>query len=333
MRESKILPDANRSANRRRKLERAGRHVPAVVVAAVITGTAVVSASIPPGEITSTTPVYDLAGNVQTVNERWSYSFSWGAIPVGHVTISGSELEIDGERRLGVHATGKTNSFIDLLWKYRLNAVGSIRLEPFGPGAFYSAEQERAKQKFTTIEFAPDQTIRSSRRKGDRLQEYEFKASNTFDFLSTTWLLLNLEYEIGQVYKVDTLTGTSRYLVNLEVADLDTIEAGGKQVQAYRLVATTSELTDPDETEHKHRGTSIWVTAERPRRLLKAEAKTFWGAIHLQLTKIENINDRGLGINVAAMPSLDGVDKIGDVSVDEAEERRPSTRPRYVGHR
>jgi hypothetical protein len=61
--------------------------------------------------------------------------------------------------------------------------------------------------------------------------------------------------------------------------------AMGRMVEAYRLLIRTNDLTDPDD-DHKHAGTYMWVSTAPPRRMLRAQAKTKWGAIYGELESI-----------------------------------------------
>ncbi len=243
---------------------------------------------IDPGKVEVETPVYRPDAEQGRVDEVWHYGFSWSGIPVGKISIENRTLAADEEhgRRLAIRAWGRTNSFVDLLWRYRLNARGTIRLDPFGPAEFYAEEEERKKKKVTRIEFSKDGVLSSERRKGDRVAKYSFEAPNTYDIVSTVFLTLSFDYEIGQEYLFDVFTGTSRYLVPIKVEAREEVKAAGEMVDSYRLLVSTRPLTDPED-KGKHRQTELWVSAERPRRLLKSRSKTFIGAVYVSLESIE----------------------------------------------
>jgi hypothetical protein len=254
-----------------------------------------------PGDVEISLPVYRPTNVVQNIEERWHYRFTWSAIPVGEVTMSAkTAVADDAGRVLEVGLRGRTNRFIDLLWRYRLDAEGTIRLDPFSPDEFDSEESEQGKHKVTKIHFDRDKMVHTYRRKGDRVTEYEFSAPNTHDMLSAVFLFLNLDYHSGEVFRVDALTGTARYLVTVRVMGREEIKVGGRNTPAYRLWVTTSELTDPDEDDANHRGTSIWVSDDRPRRLLKARSRTFVGAVTLELQSVEKISPTPAEVPAAA---------------------------------
>jgi hypothetical protein len=251
------------------------------------------AAAIEPGEVQVSTPVYQLPADVEWPDERWDYHFSWSGIPVGTLSIeAGGQPAEDGDtdggdsgKRLTVHVLGTTNSVVDLLWKYRLDARGVVAVRPFSPREFIIDETERRKDKFTHIRFDADRNVHSIRRKNDKTREYRFAGGNTFDILSTVFLILNLDYVLGDEFYVDTFTGTSRYLVTVNVDAKEEQLAAGASVPAWRLSVHTHELTDP-EKDGKHRETILWVSRDKPRRLLAARSKTFVGAIEVDLDAV-----------------------------------------------
>jgi len=261
-----------------------------------------VAEAIEPGEVQVSTPVYQLPADVEWPDERWEYHFSWSGIPVGRLSIEagrepagsddpGDDVS-DGDQRqhLTVRVLGTTNSVIDLLWKYRLDARGVVAVRPFSPREFIIDETERRKDKFTRIRFDADRNVHSIRRKNDKTREYRFAGGNTFDLLSTVFLVLNLDYVLGDEFYVDTFTGTSRYLVTVSVDAKEDTLAAGVSVPAWRLSVYTHELTDPEE-DGKHRETILWVSRDKPRRLLAARSRTFVGAVEVNLDAVVPAGD------------------------------------------
>jgi len=273
-----------------RRPSASARAVALVVASALTLAASVAWTRMGPGDVQVSLPVYRPTNDVERIGERWHYRFTWSAIPVGAVTMSARTTDAtDAGRVLEVGLRGRTNPFVDLFWRYRLDAEGTIRLDPFSPGEFESEESEQGKRKVTRIRFDRDERVHTYRRKGDRVTEYDFLAPNTHDMLSAVFLFLNLDYHTGDEFRVDALTGTARYLVTVRVEGREEIEVGGRNTPAVRLWVTTSELTDPDEDEANHRGTKIWVSDDRPRRLLKARSSTFIGAVTLELESVEEI--------------------------------------------
>ena len=53
-------------------------------------------------------------------------------------------------------------------------------------------------------------------------------------------------------------------------------------MEAWHLRLATRDLTEP-EAPNKHRGTSVWISEGRPRRLLRARTDTSVGPVTLEL--------------------------------------------------
>ncbi len=260
-----------------------------------------------PDEIGVVAPAYDVATQPTELSEMWRYGFYWKGLPVGAVDIAGAmETSPSGERMMRVRVDGRTNSFIDLIWRYRVEAGGTLRLDPIAPATYYARETEDTKQAVTRIDFDHTRRVKTFRRKGEKLKgQYEFDAPNTYEFLSTIWLLLNVEYETGKAYRIDALTGTARYLLEVVVQGREVIEIEDAPVDTFRLRATTREVTDPEnEIAKKHRETHLWVNTDWPRRLLRADVTTKWGTIRLELTGVTNIDHLPPVELVAAPPPL-----------------------------
>jgi hypothetical protein len=262
--------------------------VAAAVAIALVGVVGLARARMDPGEVQVSLPVYHPTHDLERFAESWHYRFTWNGIPVGSVTMSAATGgRVASERVLEVGLRGRTNDFVDYLWRYRLDARGTIRLDPFSPSEFVSEESEQGKAKLTEIRFDDSRQVRTFRKKGDRVTEHEFAAPNTHDMFSAVFLFLNLDFVVGQEFRIDALTGTARYLVTVRVEGRDEIVAAGRKTGAYRLWVETSELTDPDGDEANHRGTHIWVSDDRPRRLLRARSRTFVGSIYLELESVQ----------------------------------------------
>jgi hypothetical protein len=296
-----------------------GRVWPILAAFALVAPVWTALAKLNPAEIAVEAPVYSIRSGPVRPAETWVFDISWTGVPVGQATIevtadvlapsesavrlenSASSAALDaGDQNppaveniesgpsmdaIKVDITASTNSFIDFFWRYRLHARGKIETNPFAPGQFYSEELERSKQKRTTIEFDEQGNVTASRQKGEKITEHAFSAPNTYDMISTMFATLSFDYEPGAHYVFDTFTGTSRYLIEVFVRDRGPFETAGRTFDAWRLEVKTKGLTDPDETE-KHDTTSLWVTADEPRRLLGCRSEVFIGSVNVKLASL-----------------------------------------------
>lgn len=230
------------------------------------------------------TPVYRLAPDLPVHEGQQHYRLSWSGFPVARVRV---EMRPDAGG-VGVLILGATHPVIDWLWRYRFEGRGRVNTDPFAPAGFVVDECENREHQRTEIRFGEPgepgrkQRVRGLRHARGRIKEYVFDSSNTFDIPATVYLALNLDYLPGARFAVDTFTGKSRYLVEIQVEKRDAVRLGDQRLDAWRLRLVTRELTD-DDPEGRHRETHVWVTPERPRRLLRAVSRTFVGSILLEL--------------------------------------------------
>jgi hypothetical protein len=233
------------------------------------------------------TPVYVLPKDLPVPSGRHDYQLSWAGIPVGRVQVdmrpaaapdpgaSASAIEVD--------ILGATHPAVDWLWRYRFDGHGRVLTDPFAPGGFVVDECENGDHQRTEIRFREEGSgVRGIRFVRGRVKEYVFSSTNTFDLPSSVYLVLGLDYAEGARYALDAFTGKSRYLVTIAVDGREALAQGTRTLDAWRLRITTRELTD-DDPEGRHRETLVWVSADRPRRLLRARSETFVGSIQLEL--------------------------------------------------
>jgi hypothetical protein len=233
-------------------------------------------------DVAVSTPVYALPDTLTHPEGRFDYRLGWMGIPVGHARI---EARAAGPGWLDVAVRGGTASAIDLLWRYRVEGHGTVRTDPLAPVRF--ATLERENDRVREVEVWIDRrtgAARSERRAGGVVDRYEFESTNSFDIPSSVLLVLGLDYEAGDRFRIDTFTGTRRYLVEAVVRGLESIRAGGERRDAWKLRLSTDDLTDRD-PDGLHHATDLWVSRERPRVLLRARSWTFVGHVSLELAR------------------------------------------------
>jgi len=226
-------------------------------------------------------PVYRLSAPLPLPTEKLRYSLYWVGIPLGGVEVATAPAD-DGAG-LSVAVRGATVPAIEWLYSLRFSAEGRVHTAPFAPGGLTFESCENQRHKRTRILFPEGEgPIRGIREKKGRIKEFVFHSENSYDVPSAVYLILHLDYAPGRHYELDTFTGEARYLVSAEVVGREGIEVSGRAVDAWHLRLDTRDLTEP-EVENKHRGTSVWISAQGPRRLLRARTETYVGSVSLEL--------------------------------------------------
>lgn len=227
------------------------------------------------------TPVYRLTARPTLPAEKLRYALHWVGIPLGGVEIV--TAPVDDGAGLSVAARGSTVPAIEWLYSLHFSAEGRVRTEPFAPGGLTLESCENDRHKRTRVLFPDGEgPIRGIREKKGRVKEYVFHSENSYDVPSAVYLMLHLDYAPGRHFELDAFTGEARYLVSAEVRALERIDVAGESVEAWHLRLATRDLSEPD-SENKHRGTSVWISAQAPRRLLRARTDTYVGPVSLEL--------------------------------------------------
>lgn len=230
--------------------------------------------------------------------ERLVYKFAWSPFfKVGRAEVTTRERLVadppggtrsPASREIVVSVQGRTNRFIDALWRYRLTAFGVVPLEPLEPGLIDILESERRKVKRTRTTYQDGEFL-TVRNKRGAITETRIDAPNGHGMLSTLYDLLSRDMAVGDRYKFETIAGRSRYEVIFDVLKNERIKLGGQKVDAVKLRVSGSDLTDPGDTA-KHRVTSVWVSEERPRRLLQAVTRLWIGTVKVRLESVDPLD-------------------------------------------
>lgn len=242
------------------------------------------------------TPVYRVPDGASLPEASYGYALRWGGLPVGRATVTIRS----GTGGLAVEMNGASNPAIDWLYRYRVVARGRVSTGPFAPDHFVVDQCARGRRELTEIRFPrSDAAVRGVRQRKGRTREYVFHSKNTYDIPSATFLLLNLDYAPGAHYEIDTFTGKDRYLLRAEVEAAERVALGEALHDAWRLRLETRHL-NTDRDRERHRGTTLWVSRQRPRRVLRARSETFVGALTLELESVAGAGE------LPAVPEADG---------------------------
>jgi hypothetical protein len=192
------------------------------------------------------------------------------------------------QREIAVSIEGKTSRLLDAIWRYRIDAEAVVPLEPLRPGTLEMHEMIKKKPKHTRISYNDGEFFTWRERNG-AIKETRIVAPDALDILSTLYQLLNEDLDIGDRYVFETIAGRSRYDVRFEVLKNDRIKVAGEKIDAIKLKLTGADLTDPEDTR-KHRKTTVWVSAERPRRLLQIVTGLWIGTVKVRLRAVEPLD-------------------------------------------
>jgi hypothetical protein len=165
---------------------------------------------IAPQLVKVTTPRYkaDFEGFTPRLG-TYNYVVSWQGIPAASAAVSFGEK--DGTYI--VDAKARTNSAIDLLYKLRYQAVGTLSSFNLKPMKLWIDHRENSRVKNIDLQFSGQ---------GDRLtavrtrvgsterKEVSFATTNTLDPIGAGFLARSLPWAVGETKSFDVFNGKSR---------------------------------------------------------------------------------------------------------------------------
>ena len=175
----------------------------------------------------------------------YTYKVAWQGIPAATVTVV---VDKNGDR-YNIVTKAKTYSGIDLFYRLRYTAEGTISALDLTPIETVIDHRENSRHKVTKISFEKDGGIKAVRyRKGtdDSKEELEFNPNNfTLDPISAAFLARGVDWKVGESKKFDTFNGKSRYLITLTASEKVIMKINGEEREAWQIVPKVENLTSP----------------------------------------------------------------------------------------
>lgn len=250
------------------------------------------AAFIPPGEVQISTPVYQ--PNHQSFKPRegqYKYSVSWQGIPAASAT-----LDVTHEGELyRIIASARTASGVEIFYKLRYRAEGTLSSETFYPERAVIMQQENSRRKETEMSFANGEISSVRSQKGRQPEVHRFKSDNfTLDPFSAAFIARGMDWQEGRSYQFDTFNGKTRYLISLTAEEKRTIKFEGKQREVWIIVPRVENLSRPH-AEKKLRRAEIYLTTDESRDILQIRSSVFVGTVN---TELESFTPRADGLQL-----------------------------------
>ncbi len=218
----------------------------------------------------------------------YEYSVGWEGINAASCTVT-------IERRGGayvVEAAARTYSGVDLLYKLRYGAVGTISANDLTSINLSIDHQENSRRKNIAIDFDPlnqtthRRTINAVRSKGaddpDK-KTLSFITDNfTLDPIAAVFLARSLDWKIGDTRHFDVFNGKSRYFISLTAQDKTVIRYKGEQRPVIVITPQVRNLTTT-KPRSKLRQAYIYVSDDALREVLRIESSVFIGRVITEL--------------------------------------------------
>lgn len=236
---------------------------------------------IAPEDVQVSTPVYHPQFSaIDFPLGTYTYTVSWQGIPAAEATLS-----VDQEGlQYKVQAKAKTYSGIDILYKLRYEASGTLSAVDFSPIETDIAQQENSRIRNTQIKFLENGDISAIRcQVGKDTKSMTFDPGNfTLDPFSAAFVARGLNWEMGKTAEFDTFNGKTRYLIQLTAIDHVIMNVNGVDRPVWVISPKVQKLTTTD-TDQKLREAKIYLTDDKEREVLQIVSEVFIGSVKTKL--------------------------------------------------
>jgi hypothetical protein len=243
---------------------------------------------IPPELVKITTPRYTPAlSKFKPRLGTYHYAVGWEGINAASCAVT---IERAGDAYV-VDASARTYSGVDLLYKLRYEAVGTISANDLTSRRLSIDHRENSRQKRIEISFAPNLgAIHATRGSGENdpnPKTVDFEPYNfTLDPIGAVFLARSLDWQIGDTKHFDVFNGKSRYFISLTALKKTTISHQGQQRPVIVITPQVRNVTTT-KPRSKLREAFIYVTDDEHRDVLRIESSVFIGRV---ITELESFS-------------------------------------------
>ncbi len=218
--------------------------------------------------------------------QRLRYQASWIGIPAATAEVQLSKDNKDPSTLLA-QVSVRTNAVVDLLFKMRDLLVERVDPQSLAPERMYIRQSENKLLNDYSVTFDHQSgvvTMVKSSRKGKQVRE--FASAEPWGPLSGSLMALSQPLAVGERYRFDVFTGTTRYVFEFKVAGRERITTSMGTFDALRLIPTVV-YDSSGKLNKSATATIIWVTADQHHLPLRAQAQAFVGWVRADLVAVD----------------------------------------------
>ena len=237
----------------------------------------------------------------------YEYTVSWQGIPAASCTLT--VRESDG--RYLVEAAARTYSGIDLLYRLRYVAEGTLDASSFQPVSLVINHDENSRHKNIDMKFPTGSgditAVRSKGPEDPDKKVVSFRSDNmTLDPIGAAFLARSLSWEVGQTRDFDVFNGKSRYYISLSATERTSIIYHGETRKVIVISPRVRNLTTT-KPRSKLREAKIYVTDDEHREILKIVSSVFIGAVTTELDSFTPAEEQTSPLIMAQSANTDEV--------------------------
>jgi hypothetical protein len=222
-----------------------------------------------------------------------SYHFGWAGFTAATAE---ARFTKPGDDRFELQGTGRTVHFARILWKFDVDYRSFANANTLRPIESTQVESYRSKKVTTHLAFNSSGVHRTrTETPGDVTgKPRDFAFPNLFDLHSALLYLRSQPLADGSVYRIVVYPATSAYLATFTVVRREKISVHAGTFPAIKLDLRLQKIGKAFELEphKKFRRASVWVSDDKIRVPLRAEAQIFIGTVFAELQSYRQLTDK-----------------------------------------
>lgn len=217
--------------------------------------------------------------------EQLVYEASWVGIPA-----AGAKVLLQGDQNdpalMSAEIWIRTNRLVDLFYRMRDYLRETFGAKSLKPDQLYIRQNEGHRHDIFNVTFNHHDRVVSLVEHGPRgVKKREFLSKHPSGPVSAAMMALSQPIKVGDSFRFDTFSGTTRYVFNLHVVGRDRIRTPLGDFDAFRIIPSITYLSGGTVNDKVH-NTVLWVSADARRLPLRIESAVFIGSVRIDLVKV-----------------------------------------------
>jgi hypothetical protein len=217
------------------------------------------------------------------------YHFGWSGIVAAKADFDFSKPS-RGQYQLKM--TTQTIGAVRALWKMNSEHTAFCTAATLRPIRLEQTEVYKSETEVTKAEFLPEGVtykVQETPSKEPPRKERRFKQPNMFDIQTSLFFIRSQRMQAGDHYRFVVFPGKYAYLADVEVIGREKLKVPAGTYDAVKCQLRLQEVNKRFELEphKKFKRAYAWLSDDRDRLLLKAQAEIFVGSVWTELQSVE----------------------------------------------
>ncbi len=214
-----------------------------------------------------------------------TYQFGWSGVTAAMADFDFSKNQ-SGQFRLAVNA--KTVGAVRALWRLDAQHSAVCDAATLRPMSLQQTEIYKSKTESAKAVFFPTYVERQTQvtpASGPPPKNHPFKFGDVFDLQTALFFIRSQRLEAGDRYRMIVYPSKAAYFAEVEVLGREKLNVAGRSVDAIKCRLRLQGMTKKLELEpyQKFKRAFAWLSDDRDRLLLKAQADIFVGSVWCEM--------------------------------------------------